>query len=88
MTKPALRRLRETFRARMEQEDFCIGQEKVEKLFRELLGEPEPVDPPREYSPASRFDLEKFNAAMKEAVANTQDFFTRENVFYSKIRQK
>lgn len=35
--------LREVFRKRMQEEDFCIGEGQVEKLFRELLGEPEPV---------------------------------------------
>ena len=40
-----LRELRETFRARMREEDFCIGEGEVEKLFRELLGEPEPPRP-------------------------------------------
>jgi len=29
----------------MEEKDFCIGEEQVEKLFRELLKEPEPPKP-------------------------------------------
>lgn len=34
--------LREIFRKRFDEVDFCIGQERVEELFRQLLDEPEP----------------------------------------------
>lgn len=30
-------RLRDTFRQRMQEEDFCIGERQVERLFQELL---------------------------------------------------
>ena len=43
MEKNDLQELRETFRVRMQEADFCIGEEQVERLFRELLGEAEPV---------------------------------------------
>lgn len=39
-----LNELREVFRKRMKEVDFCIGEEQVEILFRELLGEPEPPE--------------------------------------------
>lgn len=42
MTKKELKKLRTIFRRKMKKRDFCIGEYEVEKLFRELLGEPEP----------------------------------------------
>lgn len=37
--------VREIFRRRMKERDFCIGERQVEILFRELLDEPpEPDD--------------------------------------------
>ena len=41
-----LQKLRVTFRKRMHERDFCIGEEEVETLFRELLGEPKPIKQP------------------------------------------
>lgn len=46
MNLQELQQLREIFRARFREVDFCIGEKQVEILFRELLGETEPVPRP------------------------------------------
>ena len=38
-----LSELREVFRKDMAAHDYCIGQDRVEALFRRLLGEPDPA---------------------------------------------
>jgi len=65
-----LEELREVFRARMKDKDFCIGEEQVEKLFRELLGEPEPPEP--EYSGPS--------ATANEVAKIMGEVFTKEKI--------
>jgi hypothetical protein len=44
MNNQDLIELRELFRKKFKENDFCIGEEEVEKVFRELLSEPEPVE--------------------------------------------
>lgn len=61
--------LREVFRKRMQEEDFCIGEDRVEKLFRELLGEPEP--PERVYPKVERsINMDSLMDAMKATYAD------------------
>ena len=79
--------LRALFQERMEREDFCIGQEQVEKLFRELLGEPEPV---REYhfsESTSRINAADIAQIMEETFkGKLTDLFDRDDAFYRKMK--
>jgi hypothetical protein len=43
-TKEFIEALRLHFRERFKQSDYDIGEQEIEKVFRELLGEPEPKD--------------------------------------------
>lgn len=82
-----LKELREIFRARMKEKDFCIGEEEVEKLFRELLGEPEPPEP--KYSgPLITADEE--DKIIKEIFTEEkiEKIFERNNPFYKAIMDK
>ncbi len=90
MNKEDLLELREVFRTRMEREDFCIGQEQVEKLFRELLGEPEPVEAPlRQMSPEERAKLQQILEVESEILLNkVQDIFTQDNAFYASLKKR
>ncbi len=85
-----LHELREIFRERMEREDFCIGQEQVEKLFRELLNEPEPVREP--ITPASPEEQAKmreiFNIEINRLTGRIGDIFERDNAFFKAIKKR
>lgn len=89
MTKDDLIELREKFRARFETHDFCIGQVEVEKFFRELLGEPEPVE---EYNPNYKSLTAKELEDAMDQVGLTSDkvkkLFDRDDTFYKLIKNK
>jgi hypothetical protein len=86
-----LRELREIFRERMNEIDFCIGEEQVEKLFRELLGEPEPEIIKHEMSDKDRITLEQVNELMKDHFTkhpNALSIFEQDNFLYTKLKKR
>lgn len=88
-SKEYLINLREVFRKRMDEVDFCIGQEQVEKLFRELLEEPEPEQRVynSDYRDMSAKDLSEVleNHFTKEAAIK---LFERDDIFYTALKKK
>lgn len=87
MNKEDLLQLREIFRTRMDEEDFCIGEEQVEKLFRELLDEPEPEKPT-----LKQFANEaiKLNELISSNIADKKwkELFERDSFFYKEILKR
>jgi hypothetical protein len=93
MTADDLRALRETFRARMADRDFCIGQEEVEALFRELLGEPEPAAPeldPNAPRYAGGLSLTQIDQVFRETLtpARIQDVLSANSALLGYLRRK
>lgn len=86
MNKEDLIELREIFRARMDDEDFCIGQEKVEKIFRELLGEPKPVEEAFTGKPDPML-REIFKMEIEKMAKNLPDLFERDDTFYRRMKR-
>ena len=73
--------LREIFRQRMRERDFCIGEEQVEELFRELLNEPQPVTESKVGSTITATQLnEMINEHMKHV--NLEKIFEKDSTFY------
>lgn len=84
-----LRKLREIFRARMRVEDFCVGEECVERLFRELLGEPEPArDIPTLTPEQVRQAKEELDKWLKKMGARVQKLFERDDAFFRRMMKK
>ena len=84
-----LKELREIFRKRMQEEDFCIGQEQVEKLFRELLDEPEPVEEPYVYNGPPDPKIAEITAVeLERVVPKITSFFEKDDTFYGYLRKK
>lgn len=85
-----LRELREIFRARMLEENFCIGEEKVEKLFRELLNEPEPIEEPLNYEVTAK-QREQFKQILEQEseniFKNVTKIFESDNMFYKHLKK-
>lgn len=77
--------LRETFRTRMRERDFCIGEKEVETLFRELLGEPEPE---RVVTNSKPVNLAEFKRATEAMVAGMDKVFNTPSVFYEHLRRR
>ncbi len=94
MNSDDLKELREVFRARMQEEDFDIGEEKVEKLFRELLNEPEPTEPELYISDEQRAKLGKVTQQVNEVAKEIftpdriEKIFAENDLFYSNLRKK
>ncbi len=90
LSKEGLTNLREIFRKRMEQEDFCIGQEQVEKLFRELLNEPEPVrEPITPASPEEQARMrETLNIEINRLIGGIGDIFEQDDAFFKAIKKR
>jgi len=86
--KAFLLELRKHFRNEFKKEDFCIGQEQVERVFRELLGEPEPVRESFLEGPA--VTAAQLHEAMKDAFdkEKMKSIFERDSSFYDKITKK
>ena len=78
--------LREVFRKRMNEEDFCIGQEQVEKLFRNLLNEDEPIRAPS--NPISTAELASINEELAKFGTSVKDIFERDDRFFDQIRRR
>lgn len=86
MNKEDLIELREIFRARMAERDFCIGQDEVEELFRELLGEPEPVKEYKYSGPP--ITAKELAEAWEKAVLKAKSAFDAPDILYDKLRKK
>jgi len=82
-----LKELREVFRTRMKEEDFCIGEEQVEKLFRELLGEPEPPEPKYSGPHLTAAEIGKI-ADRAYTTEKINKIFERDNAFYAAIMRR
>ena len=81
--------LREVFRTRMEKEDFCIGQERVERLFRELLNEAEPEEIRHEYS-GRGIKTSDVTKALDDIVSNGRitTLFEADDTFFANLRKR
>lgn len=89
MNSDDLRELREIFRARFREQDFCIGEAQVEEVFRELLGEPEPEAPIRDENHVpSALTSQVVQAEMERMIPKLQTVFERHDSFYSSIVRK
>jgi hypothetical protein len=86
MTNEDLIQLREVFRKEFQEHDFCIGEQQVERVFRQLLGEEEPevITPKREKLPAHKLD----ELAHMMGYMNIQDLFNRDDPFYVELTKK
>ena len=74
----------------MNERDFCIGEEQVEKLFRELLEEPEPVyERPINFGTESRIKAEDLHNAIKENFTKEiiESIFEKDNAFYRNLKK-
>lgn len=83
-----LQTLREYFRKRMKERDFCIGEEEVEKVFRELLGEPEPEVPESTGEPLSAAEISTIIERHFGGMDKVKDLFERDNAFYKMLSKK
>ena len=86
MDKQELISLREIFRKRFQEVDFCIGEEQVEVLFRELLDEPEFEC---EIKTTSSINLEKIEKILPKifTIDNIKSIFEKDDNFYSEINK-
>lgn len=76
--------LRQIFRARMREADFCIGEEEVEKLFRELLNEPELPEPKYNFG---SIDTQKLGELLDKHFSKSMKNFERIDTFYNAINK-
>ena len=89
MNKSDISDLREVFRERMRNEDFCIGEAQIEKLFRELLEEPEPIM--EEFNHGPHISSQQISDIISEFINKTtiEDLFNRkDNEFFDKLKGK
>lgn len=87
--KEQLVELRELFRQKFEEEDFCIGQEQVEKLFRELLGESEPDKSIHLGLPEGLTEsIDIISVELDRIIPKLKDIFDQDNLFFRHIRNK
>lgn len=87
MTREELLDLRERFRIRFTEHDFCIGQEQVEKFFRELLGEPEP-ELPTYNGPYSSLSATDISEIYETCISSLEHIFDRDDKFYDKLMKR
>jgi hypothetical protein len=86
VTKEDLIELRNIFRDRMLNNDFCLGEEHVEKIFRELLGEPEPVTEINYNSiSTSSIKAEDIVRIFSESI-DVKKIFERDDTFFRKLK--
>lgn len=89
MNPDDLKELREIFRARFQEQDFCIGEAQVEKVFRELLGEPEPEAPIRDENHIpSALASQVVQAEMERMIPKIMRVFEQDDRFYAHITRK
>jgi hypothetical protein len=67
----------------MKERDFCRGEEEVEKLFRELLGEPEPVE---DEIHITKEEVEQIEKLFPRFIEHVKDLFERDDTFYKAIK--
>lgn len=86
MNKDELLELREIFRKKFSEHNFCIGESLVEQTFRELLGEPEPEIP--HYGPG--LSANETVAILKEIISSDRmkTLFESDNVFLNNLRKE
>lgn len=83
-----LRELREIFRARMNDVNFCIGEYQVEKLFRELLNEPEPESPRFKASTTQIVrHKELMDIELKRLTNNLSSIFNQDDIFFKRFKK-
>jgi hypothetical protein len=82
-----LKELREVFRARFDEHDFCIGQEECEKLFRELLSEEEPKEEPRNPNPNSLRASEVGEILERTFYTSVNTLFDGDDIFYKSFKK-
>ncbi len=88
MNKEDLTALREIFRKRMREEDFCIGEEKVEALFRELLGEPEPHPAIVHLTMKQYEDVKRIVSIEMDRIApKLKELFEKDDTFYKRMKR-
>ena len=81
-----LNELRKIFRQRFKEVDFCIGEEQVEKLFRELLGEAEPVY--RNHVTTLDPNVAKIlERELDRMLPKIKDIFNRDDAFYRHMKK-
>lgn len=85
--KEYLTELRNLFRREMEEHDFCIGEAQVERVFRTLLGEPEPA--PRVYdNPGTGISSKEVAEIFEKSMGDTlKNLFERDDTFYRHIKK-
>lgn len=85
MNKNDLLELREIFREQFKKDDFCIGEEKVEAIFRKLLDEPEPapIKPTHIHENISNIISDQLDKLSPKL----ENIFNRDSVFYSRIKK-
>lgn len=84
-----LNELREYFRREFDKHDFCIGQGQVERVFRELLGEPEPVyERPISYGHEPAIKTEQINEVIRDMYGKRfNSMFENDDPFLSKLKR-
>lgn len=86
-----LNELRELFREDFKVNDYCIGQECVEKLFRKLLNEPESSeirDPSLSQTKSYANASEVFRAELDSFISKTKNIFESEEMLYKAFFEK
>jgi len=77
--------LRELLRKKFREHDFCIGEEEVEKVFRELLSEPEPIE---SSNPGPGLSPEEFSSLMETHIKDIKNVFDKDSTFYRYMTKK
>lgn len=83
MSHDDLIKLREIFRVKFREYDFCIGEEQIEKIFKELLGEPESVVEYHNNGPS--ISAEQLSQVMEEIFTKEKAtaIFDKDEIFFS-----
>lgn len=87
MDPKQLNELREIFRKRFKTEDFCIGEEQVERVFRELLGESEPESISTPITQRSQDIVNIIGQAIDQLSPKLENLFNRDDIFYKRIKK-
>jgi len=86
MDKDTIIELRERIRKHMQENDYCIGEDKLEEFFRQTLGEPEPVNEYTSTGPA--LTMEQFSRLLQAHIGEHKKFLERDDTFYDQIKKK
>lgn len=89
MNPDDLRELREHFRQKFREHDFCIGEAQVEEVFRELLGEPKPEHVHTDIDhPPSGLVSQTIQAEMERMIPKIMRVFEQDDAFYLHLMRK